>query len=292
MQENTFSIYQLKDGDATWNYRYEPYARLIGAGLAVDRENYNLVYTAPLAESDTLGTLFRRFNLDHPDDFMGHSLSISDVITLHKNGKDTAYYVDSGADFMELEGFLRPNDLQKSAPEVYKYYSTQRPVDINTFPKTDSGPARIVNFDKRESVENGKFQAWGYLLYFAPLSQKQMDDYELRAAPGNPDLLRLTPEQLEQQVQVVGKWEQSKRIPDVKRLTWWYPDFGVFVKKEFVTDEQLTGRYEKVMESKARTAQKMAEKKPIAERLKEGAEQAEKDNASRPVPPKNTEKDR
>jgi hypothetical protein len=223
---------------------------------------------------------------------MGHSLSISDVITLHKNGKDTAYYVDSGPGFMKLEGFLHPDDFQKSAPEVYKYYSTQRPVDINTFPKTDSGPAKIINFDKRESVENGKFQAWGYLLYSAPLSQKQMDDYELRAAPGNPDLLRLTPEQLEQQVQVVGKWEQSKRIPDMKRLTWWYPDFGVFVKKEFITDAELSGRYEKVMESKAHATQKMSVKKPIAERLKEGAEQAERDNASHPVPPKNMEKNR
>jgi transcriptional regulator with XRE-family HTH domain len=119
-----------------------------------------------------------------------------------------------------------------------------------------------------------------------------MDDYELRAAPGNPDLLRLTPEQLEQQVQVVGKWEQSKRIPDMKRLTWWYPDFGVFVKKEFITDAELSGRYEKVMESKAHATQKMSVKKPIAERLKEGAEQAERDNASHPVPPKNMEKNR
>ena len=173
------------------------------------------------------------------------------------------------------------------APEVYKYYSTQRPVDIGTFPKTEGGPAEIVNFDKRESVENGRFQAWGYLLYHTPLTEKQMDDYELQAAPDNPDQLRLTPEQLERQVQTVGKWEQAKRIPDGKRLTWWYPDFGSFVKKEFVTDADLSGRYEKIMESKART-----EKKPIAERLKEGAEQAARDNAARPAPSKNTGKDR
>ena len=49
MKENSFSIYQLKDGDATRDYRYEPYASLIGAGLTVDRDNYNLVYTAPIA---------------------------------------------------------------------------------------------------------------------------------------------------------------------------------------------------------------------------------------------------
>ena len=176
----------------------------------------------------------------------------------------------------------------RPAPDVYKYYSTQRPVDIGTFPKTGSGPAEIVNFDQRESVENGKFLAWGYLLYHAPLTEKQMANYELRAAPGNSDRFRLTPEQLEQQTQVVGKWEQAKHIPDAKRLTWWYPDFGVFVKNELVSDAELSKRYEKVMESKARPARKI----PISKRLKEGAEQAAKDNAARSAPVKNTEKDR
>jgi hypothetical protein len=184
------------------------------------------------------------------------------------------------------------SEKARPAPEVYKYYSTQRPVDIGTFPNTDNGPIEIVNFDRRESVENGKFQAWGYLLYHAPLTEKQANDYELRAAPGNPDQMRLAPEQLEQQVQIIGKWEQAKHIPDVKRLTWFYSDFGSFVKKEFVTDEQLSERYGKVMESKTRSAQKKAEKKPIAERLKEGAEQAAKDNAARPAPVKDAEKDR
>lgn len=104
--------------------------------------------------------------------------------------------------------------------------------------------------------------------------------------------MRLAPEQLEQQVQLVGQWEQARRIPDVKRLTWWYPDFGVFVQKEFVTDAELTGRYEKVMESQARAAQEKAKKKPMAERLREGAKQAAKDNAVRPASVKDVEKDR
>lgn len=86
----------------------------------------------------------------------------------------------------------------RPAPYVYKYYSTQRPVDIGTFPKTENGPAEIVNFDQRESVGNGKFLAWGYLLYHAPLTEKQIYDYELRAAPDNPDQFRLPTEQLEQ----------------------------------------------------------------------------------------------
>lgn len=75
-------------------------------------------------------------------------------------------------------------------------------------------------------------------------------------------------------------------------MTWWYPDFGAFVKNELVSDAEISQRYEKVMESKTRAEQKRAEKKPIAERLKEGAEQAAKDNAARPASVKNTEKDR
>nr|WP_207750678.1 hypothetical protein [Anaeromonas gelatinilytica] len=78
-------------------------------------------------------------------------------------------------------------DYGVSEKTAYKYYSTQRPVDIGTFPKTENGPLYLVNFDKRESVEQGRFLAWGYLVYDAPLTEKQMTDYELRATPGNPD---------------------------------------------------------------------------------------------------------
>lgn len=65
----------------------------------------------------------------------------------------------------------------------YKYYSTQRPVDIGTFPKpVGNRPIGIVNFDARTPVEGGAFLAWGYLLYSEPLSLKDMSDYELRPA--------------------------------------------------------------------------------------------------------------
>ena len=79
------------------------------------------------------------------------------------------------------------HDYRVSEKSAYRYYSTQRPVDIGTFPKTENGPLYLVNFDKRDSVEQGRFLAWGYLVYDAPLTEKQMADYELRAAPGNSD---------------------------------------------------------------------------------------------------------
>jgi hypothetical protein len=72
-----------------------------------------------------------------------------------------------------------------SEKDAYKYYSTQRPVDIGTFPKTENGPVRIKNFDNRADVEQGQFKAWGYLVYDAPLTAKDIYDYELRPAPDN-----------------------------------------------------------------------------------------------------------
>lgn len=93
--EDTFSIYQLKRGDETRDYRFEPYDRLQAAGLAVDPANYDLIYTAPLAPGTSLEDIFTRFNIDHPADFKGHSLSVSDVVVLHQAGQDAAHYVDS-----------------------------------------------------------------------------------------------------------------------------------------------------------------------------------------------------
>ena len=81
--ENTFSIYQLKGGDETRDYRFEPLERLRELGLSVQKDNYDLVYSAPLADGETLEDLFVRFNVERPEDFTGHSLSVSDVIVLH-----------------------------------------------------------------------------------------------------------------------------------------------------------------------------------------------------------------
>jgi hypothetical protein len=157
-------------------------------------------------------------------------------------------------------------------PEIFKYYSTQRPVDIGTFPKTGGGPRDIVNFDRREAVEQGRFMAWGYLEYSAPLTEKQMDDYDLRAAPDNPDVKK----RMAEQAQAVGKWEKQHRVPDGKRLTWWYPDFGVFVPKEYVTAEQMNERHNYVAGSTARAAEKRAAKRPIAEQLAVAEKQVER----------------
>ena len=116
-RDDTFSIYQLKDGDETRDYRFEPYDRLQAAGLAVEQANYELVYTAPLVPGTSLDDIFTRFNIDHPKDFKGHSLSISDVVVLHQDGKDTAHYVDRG-DFKQVPEFLQEKQPQLTPDEL------------------------------------------------------------------------------------------------------------------------------------------------------------------------------
>ena len=104
--KDTFSIYQIKGGDETRDFRFEPYDRLQAAGNVVDRANYELVYSAPLAPETSLEDIYTRFNIDHPKDFKGHSLSVSDVVVLHQDGQDAAHFVDS-VGFREVPEFLQ-----------------------------------------------------------------------------------------------------------------------------------------------------------------------------------------
>ena len=109
---DSFTIYQLKDGDETRDFRFEPYDRLQAAGLAVDPANYETVYTAPLSPDMSLEDIYTRFNIDHPKDFTGHSLSVSDVVVLHQSGQDAAHYVDSFG-FRQVPEFLQEQPQQE-----------------------------------------------------------------------------------------------------------------------------------------------------------------------------------
>ena len=115
--KDTFSIYQIKGGDETRDFRFEPYDRLQAAGNVVDKANYELVYSAPLAPETSLEDIYTRFNIDHPKDFKGHSLSVSDVVVLHQDGQDAAHFVDSVGfrevpEFLQEQKQLTPDDLE------------------------------------------------------------------------------------------------------------------------------------------------------------------------------------
>ena len=112
----SFSIYQLKGGNETLDYRFEPLDSIHRNGLSVKPENYELVYEAPMTEKDNLESIYTRFNVDRPADFTGHSLSVSDIVVLHQDGKDTAHYCDR-AGFSEVPEFLQPAQKSREITE-------------------------------------------------------------------------------------------------------------------------------------------------------------------------------
>ena len=134
---DSFSIYQLKRGDETRDLRFEPYDRLTAAGHAVDPANYDLIYSAPLAPGTSLEAIFTRFNIDHPKDFKGHSLSVSDVVVLHQNGQDTAHYVDS-IGYRQTPEFLQPQNYLKHVEDIVEQNDNNFDGIINNTPQTPS----------------------------------------------------------------------------------------------------------------------------------------------------------
>jgi len=87
MKENSYDIYQLKNEEKNRYIQFMGTDYLKKKGIAVQSENYDLVYHAPLGDKETLDSIYEKFNLRHPEDFRGHSLSVSDVVVFHKEGK-------------------------------------------------------------------------------------------------------------------------------------------------------------------------------------------------------------
>lgn len=120
-QENvtdaTYSIYQLKRDEDMRDYSFASMDELNRKGLTVNPDNYEKVYEAPKTAEDTLDSIYYRFNMEHPADFRGHSLSVSDVIVFHENGVDTAHYVDSYG-FTAIPDFVTANEIAVSMDTV------------------------------------------------------------------------------------------------------------------------------------------------------------------------------
>lgn len=114
--EGRFGIYQLKDTEKTRDIRFMSMDYLEMKGIPVSRENYELVYTGELAEGMSLEDIFTKFNIDHPADFTGHSLSVSDVVVLHQDGENTSHYVDS-VGYREVPEFTRETALSAEVSE-------------------------------------------------------------------------------------------------------------------------------------------------------------------------------
>ena len=179
--KDTFSIYQIKGGDETRDFRFEPYDRLQAAGNVVDRANYELVYSAPLAPETSLEDIYTRFNIDHPKDFKGHSLSVSDVVVLHQDGQDTAHYVDSFGyksvpEFLQEQKQLTPDEL-----ETGETIKTPR----GTFYVTDMSREQMVaaGYGFHHQSDDGKYLVMGNgTRAFAIAAEQAQRENPLKAA--------------------------------------------------------------------------------------------------------------
>lgn len=120
--QGKFQIYQLPSGDEYQCVRFESMDRLKADGVQLNKDDYALVYEGEVGEfrgNATLEALYTQFNIDHPEDFRGHSLSVSDVIVISVDGKDTAYFCDSFG-FTEMPEFFREKELVQEKPETAK----------------------------------------------------------------------------------------------------------------------------------------------------------------------------
>jgi len=115
--QRRFSIYQLKSSDDLHDIRFEPYNYLQQNGIACDIRNYDLMYSGPMRPHETLENLFYKFNMEHPADFKGHSLSVSDVVVVREHDKSTAYYVDS-VGFKQLDRFEKSHTRARESREA------------------------------------------------------------------------------------------------------------------------------------------------------------------------------
>ena len=102
--EDRYTIYQIKE-ESLQDCVFLSFGMLSKFGENVSKDRYQEVYSDVLKPGTTLDELFRKFNVDHPADYTGRNLSVSDVVVLHKSGKDTAYYCDL-AGWQEVPGFL------------------------------------------------------------------------------------------------------------------------------------------------------------------------------------------
>lgn len=141
---DTYAIYQLKRDDAVADIRFMNSDYLKSKGIEPQYENYELIYTGALADGgsqiDKLEDLYRIFNIEHPQDFTGHSLSISDIVALKQAGVVSYHYVDS-IGYKELYNFRNTdNHLKNAEMQVEDDYGMIDGV-INNGPKQTEKPA-------------------------------------------------------------------------------------------------------------------------------------------------------
>ena len=154
MPENQFGIYQIDPEGNARDYMFLSHDSL--EDYEMRREDYRLEYVAPLSEADTLDTIYERFNIDRPEDFQGHSLSVSDIVVMNRDGEVKAYFVDNFGFTDVTEEFLecfyeRPEEIREAAFEIEDRY-----LEIH---ETDGGYDYSIYSDHYKLIDGGRYES-------------------------------------------------------------------------------------------------------------------------------------
>ena len=206
-----YGIYQLKHNPELDHLRFEGTESLKRMGITKDNfdvikpENYELIYVGELSElqeqtqGETLEVIYEKFNIDHPEDYRGHSLSVSDIVVLHQNGKNSAHFVDSFGftrlpDFMQtLEGVKEQeaeidtsgHDVQKSEPEKQEQQTSDNTLEDGDEIIDLGDEKEQVLADMKKSLELGEETELAFQIADRYISIQEVDggyDYSIMGA--------------------------------------------------------------------------------------------------------------
>ena len=206
-----YGIYQLKHNPELDHLRFEGTESLKRMGItknnfdAIKPENYELIYVGELSElqeqtqGETLEVIYEKFNIDHPEDYRGHSLSVSDIVVLHQNGENSAYFVDSFGftrlpDFMQtLEGVKEQkeeidtsgHDVQKSEPEKKEQQTSDNTLEDGDEIIDLGDEKEQVLADMKKSLEIGEETELAFQIADRYISIQEVDggyDYSIMGA--------------------------------------------------------------------------------------------------------------
>lgn len=196
--EGRYGIYQLKDSEETRDIRFMDMDYLEKEGIPVSRENYTLVYTGELKEGMSLEDIYTKFNIDHPADFTGHSLSVSDVVVLHQDGENTSHYVDS-VGYREIPEFTK--ELSVSAEistekDAAREEATEIPAEAaaeNTLAEPDNDKVSYyVIEDLSTWAENSPEKSRLERFESLPEAMAKFTEYRGSETEDKPDMARAT----------------------------------------------------------------------------------------------------
>lgn len=201
--EGRFGIYQLKDSAETRDIRFMDMDYLEKEGIPVSRENYTLVYTGELTEGMSLEDIYTKFNIDHPADFTGHSLSVSDVVVLHQDGENTSHYVDS-VGYREIPEFTKElsvsveistekDAVREETAEIPAEAAEEHTAAENTMAEPDNDKVSYyVIEDLSTWAENSPEKSRLERFESLPEAMEKFTEYRGKETEDKPDMARAT----------------------------------------------------------------------------------------------------